>query len=80
MPWDPANFTVNFSFSKQTRNDPTTEYEYTNDYRGSLVYSYAPFFKPFKPFKNIKSKNKNARFLREWEFNWLPTSINSTPT
>ena len=76
MPWDPANFTINFSYSKQTKKDPTTEYEYTNDYRGSLVYSYAPYFKPFKPFKNIKSKNKNARFLREWELNWLPTSIN----
>ena len=75
MPWDPANFTINFSFNKTTKKDPTTEYEYTNDYRGSLQYSYSPYFKPFKPFKNIKSKSKNARFLRDWELNWLPTSI-----
>ncbi|MDE6540553.1 MAG: cell surface protein SprA, partial [Muribaculaceae bacterium] len=75
MPWDPANFTLNFSFNKQTKKDPTTEYEYTNDYRGSLAYAYSPYFKPFKPFKNLKSKKKNAKFLREWELNYLPTSI-----
>ncbi|MDE6467277.1 MAG: cell surface protein SprA, partial [Muribaculaceae bacterium] len=75
MPWDPANFTVNFSFTKQAKNDPTTEYEYTNDYRGSFGYSYAPFIKPFKPFKGNKGKGKNAKFLKDWELRWLPNSI-----
>lgn len=75
MPWDPANFTVNFSFNKQNRQDPTTEYEYTNDYRGSLQYSYSPFIRPFKPFSFIKSKNKNLKFFREWEIQWLPNNI-----
>ena len=75
MPWDPANFTVNFSFNKQNRQDPTTEYEYTNDYRGSLQYSYSPFIRPFKPFGFIKSKNKNLKFFREWEIQWLPNNI-----
>lgn len=75
MPWDPANFTLNFSFNKQNRQDPTTEYEYTNDYRGSLQYSYSPFIRPFKPFAFIKSKNKNLKFLREWELQWLPNNI-----
>ncbi len=75
MPWDPANFTINFSFNRQTKMDPTTEYEYTNDYRGSLQYSYSPYFKSFKPFKGIKSKSKNARFIKDWELNWLPTTI-----
>ncbi len=75
MPWDPANFTVNFSFNKQTRNNPTTEYEYTNDYRGSLAYSYSPFIRGLKPFSWLKSKNKNLKFLREWELQWLPNNI-----
>lgn len=34
MPWDPANFTFNFSFNKRNEMNPTTEYENTNDYRG----------------------------------------------
>lgn len=75
MPWDPANFSISFSFNKQTKMDPSTEYEYTNDYRGSLQYSYSPYFKPFKPFKGIKSKSKHVKFFKEWELNWLPTTI-----
>lgn len=77
MPWDPANFTVNFSFSKQNRQDPTTEYEYTNDYRGSLQYSYSPLIKGFKPFAKMmkNNKNKNLKFIKDWELNWLPNTI-----
>ncbi len=75
MPWDPANFTLNFSFNKQTKMDPTTEYEYTNDYRGSFQYSYSPYVKGLKPFSWIKSKNKNIKFLKDWELNYLPNTI-----
>lgn len=75
MPWDPANFTFSYSSNKQRNVDPDNEYENTSDYRGSFQYSYAPYFKPFKPFSSLKSKSKNAKFLKEWEFNWLPTSI-----
>lgn len=75
MPWDPANFSISFSYNKQTKTDPTTEYEYTNDYRGSLQYTYSPYFKPFKPFNGLKTKSKHAKFFKDWEFNWLPTTI-----
>jgi len=76
MPWDPANFTFNYSFNKQHKSDPDNVYENTNDYRGSMQYSWTPYIKPFKPFgKMIDAKNKNMKFFREWEFRWLPTSI-----
>lgn len=75
MPWDPANFTINFSFTKQSKTDPTTEYENTNDYRGSFAYSYSPYIKPFKPFSGLKGKSKNTKFLRDWELQWLPSNI-----
>lgn len=71
MPWDPTNFTLNFSYNKQKNIDPTTQYENTNDYRGSFQYSYTPYIKPWKPFKNLKGKGKNVKFLKEWELNWL---------
>ena len=80
MPWDPANFTLNFSFNKQTRIDPTTEYEHTNDYRGSFQYSYSPYIKGLKPFGWVNSKNKNLKFLKEWEINWLPNNISFLTT
>ncbi len=75
MPWDPANFTFNFSFSKQNKQDPTIEYEHTNDYRGSLQYAYSPYIHGLKPFSWIKSKNKNLKFFKEWEIQWLPNNI-----
>lgn len=80
MPWDPANFTVNFSFNKQSKVDPTTEYEYINDYRGSFQYSYTPYIKGIKPFAKIKSNNRNLRFLKEWELNWFPNSVSFLTT
>jgi len=75
MPWDPSNFTFNFSFNKQSKTNPTTEYENTNDYRGSFAYNYSPMFKALKPFGWMKSKNKNLKFIKDWEFNYLPTNI-----
>ena len=71
MPWDPANFQLAFSYNKQKNFDPTTEYEYTNDYRGSFQYSYSPMITPLKPFKWVKGKGKGAKFLRDWQINWL---------
>lgn len=79
-PWDPANFTFNFSFNKQSNIDPVTEYENINDYRGSFQYSYTPYVKGFRPFGKIKSRSKNMKFLREWEFNYLPANISFLTT
>lgn len=76
MPWDPANFSFSYSFSKQHLNDPDNVYENTNDYRGAMEYSWTPYAKPFKPFSHfIDEKNKNMKFFREWELHWLPTNI-----
>ncbi len=75
MPWDPGNFTLNYSFSKTSKNDPTIEYENTNDYRGSLQYSYTPYIRGWKPFNKINKNKKNLKFLRDWELQWLPNNI-----
>ncbi|MBO4814499.1 MAG: cell surface protein SprA [Muribaculaceae bacterium] len=76
MPWDPANFTFSYSFSKTHITDPDNVYENTNDYRGSFQYNWVPYAKPFTPFKKlIDEKNKNMKFFREWEIHWLPSSV-----
>ena len=74
-PWDPANFTINFSFNKQSNINPTTEYENTRTYRGSFSYDYTPLPRGVKPFGWIESPNKNLTFLREWEIYYTPTTI-----
>ncbi len=75
MPWDPDNFSFSYSFNKQHLNDPENVYENTNDYRGSMQYSWSPYgkVKPFSYF--INEKNKHMKFFREWEFYYLPTNI-----
>lgn len=80
MPWDPANFTFNFSFNKRSERNPTTEYEYTNDYRGSFQYSWTPYVKGLRPFGWLKSDSKNWKFVKEWEFNYLPANISFLTT
>lgn len=75
MPWDPANFQLSFSFNRQKFYDPNTEYQYTNDYRGSFQYSYSPIVKPITPFSRLKGKSKTAKFFKEWGINWLPNNI-----
>lgn len=78
MPWDPANFTLSYSSNKQRNTDPDNEFENTSDYRGSFQYSYTPYFHAFKPFSRMlkNNKSKNAKFFKDWELNWLPSSIN----
>ena len=75
MPWDPANFQLSFSFNKQKNIDPTTEYENTNDYRGSFQYSYSPFIKEWKPFSKLKGKGKGVKFLKDWGLRWMFNSL-----
>jgi len=59
MPWDPANLTMSYSQNKQETNNPTTEYEYDNNYKGAINYNWSPYFKPWKPFAS-KKDNKGA--------------------
>jgi len=76
MPWDPGNFTFSYSFNKKHYTDPENVYENTNDYRFAMQYSWTPYVKPFKPFARfINEKKKALKFLREWEFRWLPANI-----
>ena len=71
MPWDPANFQLSFSYNKQKNQDPVTAYENTNDYRGNFQYAFSPVIKPLKPFSWVKGKSKGAKFLKDYEVNWL---------
>ena len=79
-PWDPANFTFNFSFNKRNDRNPTTQYQYVNDYRGSFQYQWNPFVKGVKPFGWIGSRLRNLRFLSELELNYLPANISFITT
>ena len=81
MPWDPANFSFNYSFKKYHMSDPENVYENTNEYNGGMRYGWTPYAKPFKPFSRfIDEKNKNMKFFREWELHWLPSNLEFSTT
>ncbi|WP_456087180.1 T9SS outer membrane translocon Sov/SprA [Parabacteroides sp.] len=76
MPYDPANFTLGYSYSINDKKNPETEYETTKDYRANFAYSYMPYVKPIKPFdKLLKKNNGYTRYAKQLAFNVAP-SIN----
>ncbi len=75
MPYDPANFSLSYSFTKRHNQGSTIVYEDELDWRGALTYNYAPVYKAWEPFKKMKSKSKWSRFIKDLNFNYLPQNI-----
>lgn len=76
MPYDPANFTLGYSYSINDKKNPETEYETTKDYRANFAYSYIPYMKPLKLFdKLLKKNNGYTRYAKQLALNLAP-SIN----
>ena len=75
MPYDPANFTFNYSHSHTYASGETTVYEHEKSWRGGLNYSWTPNWKAWEPFKNIKSKSKWLDLLKAQNFNFAPQSL-----
>jgi cell surface protein SprA len=67
MPYDPANFTLGYSYSENSVQNATTQYERQTNTRLLFNYNYSPMFKPWQPFKQENQKNA------------APPSKNSSP-
>lgn len=75
MPYDPANFTVSYAYSENSRRNPETEYETTKRYQGSFAYSYTPYVKPFTPFAKITKNNGYTQYIKQLAINYLPSNL-----
>jgi cell surface protein SprA len=75
MPYDPANFSLSYSYSQSETKNPATVYDLARNYRATINYSYSPMVKTWEPFKNLKSKSGGAKFARSLGFNYLPSNI-----
>ncbi len=74
MPYDPANFTIGYSYSINERKNTETEYQTTKDYRANFGYNYTPYMKPIKPFdKMLKKENGYTRYAKQLALNFAPT-------
>ncbi|MBP1617981.1 MAG: hypothetical protein H6Q14_1808 [Bacteroidetes bacterium] len=75
MPYDPANLSFSYSFNETKYIDPITAYDSKQNMKMSVSYSYSPIVKSWSPFKNTKSKSPSMKSLKEFSFNFLPSSI-----
>ncbi|MDR2691317.1 MAG: cell surface protein SprA [Dysgonamonadaceae bacterium] len=90
MPYDPANFSFDYSHVENYMQDATTQYEQTTADALNLNYSYSPMFKPWKPFVKSNNKQEGQRgqarsqnassrsgtgFLQSIEIGYLPKSL-----
>lgn len=80
MPYDPANFTLGYSYSINDKKNPETEYETTKDYRANFAYSYVPYVKPIKPFDKLLKKTTAIRAMpNNWRLMWPRLSTSRRP-
>lgn len=75
MPYDPANFSFGYAFSKTDISSPTTAYDRTENYRASMSYSYSPMVNPWEPFKNAGNDKAWSKYPKSLSFNYLPNNI-----
>ena len=75
MPYDPANFSFSYSYSRTDNSGNTIDWERRLSWKASMSYNYSNPIKTIKPFANIKSKSKWVKILQEFGINPLPQSI-----
>lgn len=75
MPYDPANFTIGYSYTKKYNQGNTTAWESEQDWRGNFGYNYSPAVQPWEPFKKMKNKSKWLQIIKDFNLNWLPQNI-----
>lgn len=75
MPYDPANFSFSYAHSSRHTTGETTAWETDNNWKWNFNYNYSPSFKPFEPFKKLKSKSKWLKIVKELNFNYLPQNL-----
>ncbi len=75
MPYDPGNFAFSYSHSHKHSSGETTIAEREDNWHGAINYSYTPVYKTFEPGKNIKSKSKWLKIVREFGLNYIPQNI-----
>ena len=77
MPYDPANFSFSYSHSMKHSDGQTIVYDNEDSWRGAINYSWVPVYKPYEPFKKMKTKSKYADILKKWALNYLPQNISA---
>ena len=75
LPIDPSNFAFSYSYSQRYKTGETTVYENDENWKASMTYHYAPKYKTWEPFKEMKGKSKWLEILKAQNLNYLPQDV-----
>lgn len=75
--YDVENLSLSFAYNEDSRRDYDTQEDTRKNVNASASYNYSFPQKSIEPFKNLKTKNKNLRFLKEFNINLLPNNISA---
>jgi cell surface protein SprA len=73
--WSVSNFDFNYSYIITERHTPLIENDELRRTRGAIGYNYAPQPKYLEPFKGIKSRSKWLTFIKDINFNYVPSQL-----
>ncbi len=74
--YDIENWAATYSYNEQYKRDVNIEYNTQRNYRGGLVYSFAPQPKNYKPFAKTKIfQSKYLQLIKDVNFYLLPSKI-----
>lgn len=74
--WDPANFTVNYTYNEISKSDIKTEVNIEKNIRGGIYYSYESQPANITPFRNAKFLNAPVfRLIKDFNFYTFPRSL-----
>jgi cell surface protein SprA len=75
LPWDISNFSVSYTNTTTQHTDPILSQDDSKQQTGSLDYRYNTGSKPIEPFKKLIKTDKWIKFIKDINFNPLPSSI-----
>lgn len=74
--YDIENFSFTYAFSEATQTNFNLQENTMRNYRGAVVWQYAPKFKGFEPFKDSKAlKSPFLQLIKDFNFNPMPSNI-----
>ncbi|HMR47517.1 MAG TPA: cell surface protein SprA [Bacteroidia bacterium] len=74
--YDIENFNFTYGYTEVYRRNINTEYDIQKDYLGAIGYNFNTNPKPITPFSKMKGKSKYLRPVKDFNFNYMPSTFN----
>lgn len=76
MIWDPANFSLSYSYSEVNVRNVKTEYRNQINHRGAFAYAYNARPKSVEPLRKVKwLSSPYLALIRDFNFTYLPKQL-----